>query len=56
MSDKKKKQEIEKIYNDYLIEINKLRKEQNDLIDAYIQKVTAKKLEELRKDIKNIKK
>lgn len=45
--------EINKLYQEYIAGMNKLKEEQNQLIKKYINKLEEKKKEELRKSISN---
>lgn len=45
---KQKTREVEKIYTDYIEEMNKLKKEQDDLLNNFLQELEKAKVEELK--------
>lgn len=54
-NNKKVINEIEKIYKEYIVEMKKLRDEQDELFKSYTLNLEKKKKDELLKSIKNFK-
>ncbi|MBI2644866.1 hypothetical protein HYW94_01665 [Candidatus Uhrbacteria bacterium] len=53
---KKRAEEIEKIYKEYMKKLLTLKKKQANIIDECIKKLEQKKIEELKQRIKSFKK
>ena len=50
MEDKKQK-EIKVIYEQYLTKLNELKKEQQKIIDDFIQEIEKRKIEKIKKEL-----